>query len=522
MPGLRNFAPAVPAIILCLFFIPLIAACGNNGVVAPDGPEYDLLNPNPPADPNDSGDVTLDDGEDKGDPGDDSIFPTMDIPTGSIDDLASALSFLRESGGGVLQSHLLDNQLMIHIWDAATLKNLPGQAAIACDGGPTSIVDVEGVGLFENVTFPVTVTVKVDDYPMKTYTGTSGNILSFPLEQLPAQEQAHIFGIADTRGYSSMAICSDSLIPDITYLTPSSMNSEYFQYRLEVPTGQNLGFSAFLVGSFMIDGDDGGVPEPVPLDGLFWMTNCFAWNLGPMWPGDQMFYTIPWAETIGPDDVAIGVASMPEDLFASIGDTLDWKKFVMPVTAFLEEERYFAVGPQTNLRGDDPSDISYGCPWFEPPEWGDRTVIAGFIETPAGAIDLVHAQWDTGINGPDIVFSGIPQAGVIGHVTEIGTMPYIGLSDPLGINSDLVRIHVSAYGFRPLWDIAAAGGVSTVDTAEFGVPLAWLLDKYGNHEILYQVECLDALGLGIDDFNEDEINMTRRETCFSEWVEPQE
>jgi hypothetical protein len=525
MPALKRFFPAIPAVILCLLLIPLISACGNNGVVAPaaaDGPGWDALNPNPaPNDSNDRGDVTVDDDSDDGDnPGSDTISPTMDIPAGSIDDLASALVFLRESGGGILTSPLSEDQLMIHIWDAPSECNLPGEAVIACEGGLTSLVDVEGVALFENVTFPVTVTVKVDGYPMMTYAGTSGNVLSFPLERLPVTEPAHVFGIADTHGYSSMSIIGDSLIPDITWLAPSSTNSEYFQYRMEVPPGETLGFSAFLVGAFMIDDLDDGIL--VPMDGLLWMTNCFAWNLGPMNPGDQMFYTIPWAETIGPDDVAIGVAAMPGDLFASIEDTLDWNKFVLPVTAFIDEDRYLAVGPQSNLRGSDPSDITYSCPWFEPPEWGDRTVIAGIIETPAGAIDLVHADWDTGVDAPDIVFSGIPQIGVIDLVTEGHTMPYIGFINPLGADSDLVRIHVSAYGFRPVWDIVVAGDVLTVDTVDFSIPLTWLSERYGNHDILYQAECIDALSLDIDDFNEDQINMTRRETCFSEWVAPQQ
>jgi len=518
----RNRIAVLPAVLVCVVLLPILVACGNNGPVWPGTPPgSDSLAPpvKPPVTPptNQPPDGQLPD-EDTGDQV--ALIPAGEIPTGSAHQLASALGFLRESGGGTTSTDLQPDQLLIHVWDAMTERNLRAQAVVVCTDGPTSQVDINGCALFENATFPLTVTVYTSGYAMSTYVSTSANVLSFAMTRVAEPQDAYIFGVIDAERAEHLQIYDDALMPQVYYVYPSTVNANFMQYEIPVTAGRYHGFSAFAFSNIRLD--DGISDGIVFMNAapLYWMAGHFAWDFVPLSAGDRYFHAIQFESKGAPEGVAGGLATVPPGIIDADTQRLDGKLAVIPTAIFVDDGRYQAVGPHAKAVVDGPNELVFSCPWFEPTETPDRLVMAGCLAHSSGAIDIVHEDWETGTDSPDLNFSGI--AGLLVTVDYGGDsmFPTFELSDPLALDGDLVRIGAYYDCVNPSWFITLASGSDTVDSGDFAIPLEWVPQVFGNLAIRFRSECIDAVAVGMDDFNEDQIVMTRHETCFSPWVAP--
>jgi hypothetical protein len=518
----RSRVAALPVALMCAALLPILVACGNSGPVWPGTPPggSDSLAPPvapPVQDPYQPPAGQLPD-EDTGDQT--ALIPTTEIPTGSAHELASALVFLRDSGGGTTSTDLEPDQLLIHVWDALTENNLQAEAAVVCADGPASQVNINGCGMFENATFPLTVTVYTAGYAMSTYVGTSANVLSFAMTRATEPQDAYIFGVIDADRAEHLQIYGDGLMPHVYYVYPSTVNANFMQYEIPVTAGRHYGLSAFAFSNIQpSDGISDGVVfmNAAP---LYWMAGYFAWDFMPLSAGDRYFHALQFGSKGAPDGVAAGIATVPPGIIDADTQRLDGKLVAIPTAIFAGDERYQAVGPHANAEVDGPDQLAFSCPWFEPTETPDRIVMAGCLVHSSGAIDIIHEDWATGTDSPDLNFSGI--AGLVVSIDFGGgsMFPTFSLSDPPALDSDLVRIQAYYNAVTPSWFITLDGGLDTVDSGDFAIPLDWVPQVFGNLAIRFRSECIDAAAVGIDDFNEDQIVLTRHETCYSPWVAP--
>lgn len=504
------------AVFLCLL---IVTACGNNGPIAPGSPGWEQNDQNPPIQPSQDTDQNTDVRPKDKDVIDTPITPAGEASAEAISDLQAAFYYLKESGGGALSIPMPAGTFAVHVWDAGTGQTLTGQAVVVCSGGPTTLVDLGGYNLFVNAFFPLTITVHVTGYEMATYVSTDANVLSFALNKPTPPQAAYVFGVAESFGASHMRLYSDDLLPEINYAFPSEVNPNYIQYELSVPVRELYGFSAFLFGGIQIgDLDSELIP---PMQPAFWMANHFAWDLKPLNPGDHRFYGIQFKTKAGPEGVADGIARFPTSLWADKEFIMKYGRMIaVPTGVFLDGERYFAVGPHVVLDGSDPSEVEFSCPWFEPDETPDRYVMSGQVVTANGAADIVHRDWHPGSDSPDLVFAGVPSLGVSSPLGGGYSLPMFVLIDPLGANSDLVRIEANAVGYGSVWRITMDSGSEVIDTTDYSVPLTWISEAYASYSILYRAECVHALSQEVGNFTEDQIIMMRQEVCLSPWTVP--
>jgi hypothetical protein len=514
MPRFINQILTALTVLVCII---TLVSCGSSGPAAPG--EIQTNEPDPPYTPTD---VNNDDDEIDNvapDPEDNTIIPSDEITTEGISSLGTALQFLKESGGGVLTTPLQPDAFAIHVWDLDTGGILEAQAIVKCSGGPTSLVDISGPSLFENASFPLTVTVYSPGRALSTYVETSANVLSFPMSKIHDQiEESFIFGVSESLGYELMEFYSDDLLTEIYYETPSLLEPGFIPFEIAVEPMESFGFSAFLFGNLQA-GEVGDEHTYVTLSPIFWMTNHFAWNIEPLYPGDHIFYGITFDAKPPPDGVATGDAVVPLTV-QEMDDILEFGRMMaIPTCIFIEEEKYLAIGPGIIFNGDEPDKLSYRCPWFVPAEPFDRVVISGQLVNPDGAVNILHSNWHFDSVAPVLEFSGFASIGIQGGFAGI-SLPGFVLTDPMPGASDLYRITARADEVGPVWFITTASDTILIDTADYSVPLTWVSEVYSDFTIQYQVEMVDALSQNIDDFNEDQIIMTREEISLSPWTEP--
>jgi len=524
-PVKTNLSLAMAALI-CLLILPLLTSCSGNGPIAPGSDGWEDMYGDPTDSPivnNDNDNDVIEGVKRENDPNDDAddfISPAGEIGTESISELANALVFLRNSGGGVLSIPLDVDEFGIHIWDGNTGENLTGKAIVVCGGGPTSLVDVAGLAMFENASFPLTITVRVDGYALETIVETSANILSMPLVPMADTGEAYLFGIGESLDCAKLQLYNDSFLTDI-YIEPASMiNPDYMEFELAVEPDIPFGFSAFLYGG--VEVGDPGTENPMPASPIFWLIRHYEWDIKEMSAGENRFMSILYEGKDGPVGVDGGVARVPAGIWAEKDDIDKYgRMMVLPTAILLENEQYLAMGPHVRLDGVDPDDLKFDCPYFNPAVTPERYVMSGQIVMPDGGIDIVHTDWHPGSDSPDIEFSGIPTIGITGNFGGGITYPVMVISDPLGASSDLTRVEAVAEGVGPAWRITMAGDSEVVDSTDFAIPLTWFDPVFTLYEIVYRVECNHALSQDIDDFNEDQIVMMRHETAQSPWSVPQ-
>jgi len=197
--------------------------------VAP--PDWQFTNPTGPITPitdgNGSGPEPVTWGDDRSS---DPINPAGGIPTEAIYDVATAMFFLKQTGGGVLSVPLDPDEFAVHTWDAASGENLVTDLVVVCLGGPTSLVSVNGWGLFENASFPLSLTVYAPGYALMSYVETSANVISFALRPDTDPEPAFIFGLAQNLGCDEIQVYTDTLIPDVYIKGPSPIDPVYSEF----------------------------------------------------------------------------------------------------------------------------------------------------------------------------------------------------------------------------------------------------------------------------------------------------
>ncbi len=518
---------AAIAVLFCMVLLTTLTACSSNGPIAPGSLGVEDLKQDPIIPPinnaiEDDSDLylqpRLDDADDVADDND-QIIPAGDIGTETTQGLAAALYFLRESGGGVQSIPLNADEFAIHIWDTNNEDNLTGQAIIVCEGGPTSLVDVSGVAMFENGTFPLTVTVLVDGYALATVAETTANVISFALEPTVTPASANLRGVVDCLGSERMYFYTGELVNNYYIESPSPINPDYIQWELEVESGTPFGFSAFLFGGIEI-GDEGEGNSPNPASPVFWLINYQSWEHKALEPDENRYYPIEWTGKDGPDGADDGIVRIPAGIWAEKAEIVqNGRMIVVPSAILLENEQYLPIGPHLLLHGDDPMNIEFTVPWFEPALVPDRYIMSGQIVMPDGAIDIVHRDWHPGSDSPDIEFSGIATLGVTGDFGGGVTYPVFAITDPLGTDSELIRLEARAPDVGPVWQITVAGETGVVDTSDYAVPLTWIQQVYADYDIIYRSESIYALSTDIDDYNSDQVIMNRHESCFSAWTE---
>jgi hypothetical protein len=493
-----------------------LTACGNEGPIAPDN----LHNPLAPATPYDLDDgsvrpvpLTPDPDPTPNDTSNDKIVPAGDLSSESIYDLAAAMFYLQECGGGVLSVPMDPDQFAIHVWDAVTEANLDADVVVSCSGGPSSLVSVHGYQVFENASFPINVTVLSHGYAMVSVVGTNANVLSFAMLRPHAYQSATVFGTVQNLGYDTLQVYSDTLLPTVSMEHPSEANPDYTKFELSIEADKVNGFSAFLVG--MLDSGLISSKGAVSPEEFFWTSSYFEWEIPPLKAGTRRFYPVVFMTKQGPAGVAEGLASIPGEYWTEdqINNGLS---AAIPTAIFLEDRRYLPIGPYVPFDGEDPSGIEYQVPYFDPAIGPDRIVMAGHMVLTTGEADIVHRDWHPGYNPGDLVFSGVPTVELHGGPGVGWTYPIFAWVDPTGGESTLTRIEM--YGGAGGWFIVLAGDGANVDSASLDIPLSWFPEIFGTNPLRYRVECINADGQDIDDFNEDQVIMNRRETCFSRWM----
>ena len=503
-------------IIICALYITAaigLSACGNEGPLAPE----DITNPFAPATPGDlnSGAMPfIDRGDTPGDITPDSpLIPAIDLSGTTIYNLAAAMFYLQESGGGVLSVPIEADQVAVHVWDPSTGMNLEAQAVIVCSGGPTTLLDINGYQVFEGATFPVTVTVYSEGYAMTTFAGTTANVLSFALAPAAPPMPAFVFGMAENYGCDSLQVYSDTLLPEYYIANPSEINPDYTRYEHSIEAETINGFTAFLTGNL-----DMGIIEtkgPASPEDFFWIAPHFEWEITGLKSGDRRFIPISFGSKAGPSGIAEGTVSVPAPYWTE-GQKTDGLNAMLPTAIFLEARRYLAIGPYIPLDGEDPGNLSYEAPYFEPVLAPDRIVMAGHMVLVTGEIDIVHRDWHPGYNPADISFTGFPSLVVTGGPGAGFTYPAFSWTDPLGVDGTLTRIEMASGSGS--WHVTQAGNGGSLDSSDLAIPLTWFDEIFDEASPRYRVECIKSYGQSIDDFNEDQLIMMKGETCFSNWV----
>ncbi len=498
---------------LCLAPVLSLTACGNDGPVAPvDTPPQVLPVPTDSGGNREVPDLA-DDGDDV--PSDSPLLPAGDLTTETIYDVGSALFYLLESGSGVLSVPSLNpDQFALHLWDPITGEDLAGDVVVVCSGGPTSLLQYEGCGVFENATFPLSLTAYVDGYAMVSIVDTNANVISIAMQEAEIDEHATIFGTAPNLGFDYLEVYTDTLTPSCYIEPPSEINPLYCRFEFEVAADRPHGFSAFLTGML----GEGEVESKAcsAVVELTWLSCDYNWNIPPMKAGERRFYPVQFTSKQGPDGIAEGDVSVPAEYWTEdqINDGLN---AVVPTAIFLEVEHYLPIGPYTPFEGENPNDLKFAAPYFEPEGAPDRIVMAGHFQLSTGETDLIHRDWHTGYNPAAIDFSGFPTLGVSEGMGEGYSLPSFVWTDPLGADGCLTRIEV--YAGPVVWIITIAGNGSALDTADLSVPLTWLPELYGDASLRYRMHCIDAPGQEIDDYNEHQIIMMRREVSSCTWTD---
>lgn len=440
-----------------------------------------------------------------------------DLNIHSIDDVAVTLNGLQLNGGGVTTIELDEGVLVVHVFDPLNGNILQCEAVIVAGDNPGALFDINGIAVFENVEFPVTITVNAEGYALSTLIGTSANVISIPLTRIEQPGKGNIFGVAEKFGYKGMYFYSDTLLPELITESPVSPDGNYQSFEFDVDPYVVNGMSAFLVGGVDLPHDEIGFD----IFGLpvFWMTNHFAWDLGQIEPGDRLFHLVDFYLGISPAGVVSGTVSLPED----IGDLEGARLWALPTAILLDGERYLAMGPHRVLEGDDPDNIEYRCPFFNSKIPEDRLVLAAQLELADGSADIVHAIWHGQEELDPIAFSGVPVLMVPDYTIGTGfSHPVLDLENPLGISCSLIKFYAQAEGIGRVWEITETMNTEPVDTADYDIPLPWLRDLLGHANVEFQVECIDTLDQTIDEFTHNDIIMTRNEVAFSAWTPPDE
>jgi hypothetical protein len=509
---------ATIAAAILVFAVLGLSACGNNGVSAPptnlDNQTEDLYPINDPSNVNWR--IDINDSEDDK-PSELKYIPKDEIGTQSVQDLASALFLLRGSGGGVTDlASLPDDQFAVHIWSKATKANLEGEIAVVCNNEMSAVLDVGGWAVFENATFPITVTARAPGYALNTVVNTDSNVISLAMVQSTIPPTASVFGVAKNWGLGAVTLYSDELFPRRFLAPPSLANPNFGQFEIPFTAGVDHGFSAFLDGTLGFGSDEESLSYPPALP-LFYMSAYFAYDIPPLNEGDHRFYSLPMTISVGPMGVAEGHATLPVAYWDD-GDILtDSTVCAIPTAVFTEEELYIPIGPARPITGEAADLLNYECPYFEPTGQAERLVMAGQIMWPSGARDVVHMDWHPGTQPADIDFSGYP---VFESAVPIeGNMPMFVWLNPLEDETDLIRIEAMAGGI-PVWMITMDGAAENLDTSDLGIPPQWLTVIVTDAGIppSYRCQCMNVLGQTINEYTEQDIVMWRRESCFSPWL----
>jgi hypothetical protein len=506
---------AISAVFISIIIFVGLVSCGNNGPVAPGSDDMAVRPPIDTTDPigeRDPADPPAEQ-ENLG------LLTSGEISTETISNASEAVAFLKESRGGVLEIPMNEGEFVLNIWDAQTGGNLFGQVIVVCGDGSPSLWDINGAAMFQDATFPITVSAYVPGYALATYTGTSANVISIPMKRSIETGNAYVFGVANDLGMLRMQFYTDTLIPEIVTEYPSLPNPNFMNYSLMFDTGVVNGFSTFLFGGIQVsDFDEIGTPSASP---IFWLTNKFTWNVEPLAEGDHRFYGVNFLEKIPPSATAVGQASVPDDIWHQVNEEAgQWRLLAIPTGIFLSGDRYLALGPHCNVWGENAGALIYRCPWFQPEIAPDRLVISGQLVAPDGSADIVHMEWHATNETPDLNFKGLAGLAVADSSMGGTTSPVFNITNPLGAENDLVTIEATIDQYGPIWDITAPGGMTEIDTSDFEIPLTWLNEIYGNGSATYQLKCIDAISQDINCFTTDQIIMTRRETAITPWVQP--
>jgi len=521
MSRLNKYLIAVITVLVCFTVLPFLSACGNSGPINPDMTDVEGENLDDPIKPPGDDDVVNNDSREEVEGLKEYEPDFQELSITAIQQLTEALDFLRDSDGGVMSIPLQEDQFVIHIYDGLVGGNLTGQAVIKCDGGPTSLVDIHGLAMFEGATFPMTVTVFVETYALETIVNTEANLLSIAMQPTVQPEPAFLFGVSETLGSSEMLFYDDNLLPNIYNQGASLRSPEYLNFEIEVSPNEKFGFSGFMTGE--VDFGETIPDPPYQWSPMFFMAKHLAWDFSPIKEGDRMFYYVKIDSTQGPDGLEQSMVGVPAEIWNIVEpEGNDYAEaYVLPTAILLDGYRYMAMGSRIELEGEDPGALDADWHWWEAPIMPDRTVLAGHLLMSDGAVDIVHMDWHPESDAPDLNFSGVARLGIAGGMGIGLTFPMFAFTDPIGVDTDLIRINVEGYNYGPVWNITCEGGLEVLNTADFSTPLTWLAESYNGREILYQAEYINSFGMEIDDYSTQQIVMNRRETCFSPWEAPQ-
>lgn len=525
MSRLNNYFFTLLAVLVCVIAAPLLTSCGNNGPINPDYSDVEGVNTdNPPIPPNDNNPPADDDNFPYNRQDYKKITPVTDSGEFSAEvvmELADALEYLEAADGGVTMVSLPADKCVINLWDIETGLNLAGEVLIKCESGPTGQLSVNGLAAFQGVVFPITVTANVPNYALETVVQTNANVLSFAMKPKHVKDPAWIFGVSETLGADEMTFYDDNFIPVIYTQPASQINPAYLQFEIEIVPGERFGFSGFIRGKTEIGG---AIPDPpFRFSPIFFMASCLAWDFEPLNEGDKRFYKIQMDSKNAPDGFEQSDISIPSDVWDALvlDEGNNSSVFVLPTAIICDGYRYLAMGAHADVVGDDPAILSANWRWWEPAETEDRAVLAGHLRMPDGSYDIVHMDWHPGGAAPDIDFSGAPLLGVTGGFSDAFTFPVFAFTDPIGADSNFIRVRMSLNGEGQIWNITCGAGLDTLDTADLSVPDSWLDDGLSIGSVLYQAEYIDTLGMDIDGFNERQIVLSRRETCITSWEDEQ-
>ena len=445
------------------------------------------------------------------------IAPAGDFSGESIGDLASALFFLKETGGGVTSIPMDPDQFAVHIWDVRTLANLEGDLLITCEGGPTTLVAINGWQVFENATFPLSITANVTGYALASIVRTSANVISLAMEPLTGKGTATVFGNAQNLGFDTVEIYTDTLIPFRLEKGKSKINPDYNPYDFGVTAGENHSFSAFLRmdhGNPVFGNQTDGDP-----DKPYYASGFLFKELEPLNPGDKRFVAINFNSKPGPSGTVDVTAEFPLDFWDAetmTGGALG----VQPMGILFDSTRYLALGPKATCENDDPAALEFKVDYFTPTFGFERTVMAGYAIGAGKASDIVHRDWHPGSDVDDLVFSGYPTLDVITGTGPGIVYPQFSWVNPISSGGNLIGLGVYRDHENPVWFITLDGGTESLDTVDLHVPLTWFTDLPDFQELYYRVWCIKSQDQGIDEYNDEATIKARDEICFSAWISP--
>ncbi|HEX9746443.1 MAG TPA: hypothetical protein VGB30_13560 [bacterium] len=507
---MNNTLRIVSAFALIVIALQLVS-CTSTGPIAPAEIE---ANPTPPPvienntrdNPNENQDHEISDGND-------GIIPWNPIGTQSAFDLVSALVYLQDSGGGVINIPLAADEFAIHLWDRRTEANLPGLAAVKLGTGSVSYVNIDaGYAVFENANFPLTISVQVEGYDIFTIVESNANVYSFALDKSGPAQYSTAFGIANTFFMDEVTFYTDDLIPRI-YTEPASMaNPKYANFDIQYTSNVSHGFSAFLDGPLNLGSPFSMSPK---IGGqLFDYAGYFQWNMVELNPGEHRFYNVGFNLEDGPEGYFSGKINVPAEYHTE--DVMTYGLLTaIPTAIFYNPEKYLALGPHVEVEGDDPSSLTYNSPYFWYPTAPDRIVVAGVLALPDYAgVDIVHRDWHMDENVPEIEFSGIPELTVDNGLGGL-SFPVYTWTDPIGPGSAINKVVTNSGSSK--WVIWTGGNYGSLDTSELGVPIDWVAPLIEEGTGVTRVECVSGMGFDIDDWNYEFIIRNRWEHCFSDW-----